>query len=392
MERVLFGKKIVPHHLLTYSEQVYDVLAGEIERGRWKVDDRLPGVINLAKELRFGTKTVQTAYDRLKDEGYVRTLGYRGTYLKSVRPKLKRPAGRLGILVAPEHASDPLIVWYEHILLLGARRRNLAAEVIVQSPASGADTPASPELSLVGRVDGLVSLSPFPLERRHGDRPGDLPVVFLVPPFDECAPRVSADVREASAEIVHAAVRAGHRHIVFSEDCVEPDPRLTAMQLEGYRKAMEAHGLPVDDGPLRASRRVRHDSPAAVIAHLRALTARRGATAVFAGSLGRAMAMVRVAPQAGIDIPGDLSVACIGSAAVDAGGMTRQITGMVPDFDFMADTCLDLLARQSETGRSDVSSVSVRMHLLPGHTLARLEASSAVREKSAAPNRVASFT
>jgi GntR family transcriptional regulator/MocR family aminotransferase len=98
--RVLFGKKIVPHHMLNYAEQVYDILVGEIELGRWKVNERLPGVINLAKELNFGTKTVQTAYDRLKSEGYVRTLGYRGTFLKSTHPRSRKKAPeKIGVLV-----------------------------------------------------------------------------------------------------------------------------------------------------------------------------------------------------------------------------------------------------------------------------------------------------
>ena len=67
--RTLFGKKLLPHHMLNFSEQLYDILVREIELGRWQLNERLPGVIQLARELDFGTKTIQTAYDRLKREG-----------------------------------------------------------------------------------------------------------------------------------------------------------------------------------------------------------------------------------------------------------------------------------------------------------------------------------
>ena len=122
-KRTLYGREIIPHHMLSYVEQVYDILVGEIERGRWKVDDRLPGVNFLAKELDFGTKTIQSAYDRLKQDGYVRSLGYRGTYLKAQHPLASIEAGKIGMLVAEDQREDPLILWYEHVILQQARRK-----------------------------------------------------------------------------------------------------------------------------------------------------------------------------------------------------------------------------------------------------------------------------
>lgn len=370
MNRVLFGKKIVPHHMLTFAEQVYDILVAEIQGGRWKAGERLPGVINLAKDLGFGTKTIQTAYDRLKDEGFVRTLGYRGTYLESTRPQPLGDAGRISIAVRSEEGADPLLVWYEHVLFERARRRNLMAKVI--EPATGSVVEAG-GLWTDG-AGGVVALSPFRLARQFSGQQGEVPVVFLCPPYEDCAPRVSADVIEASRELALAVVAAGHSRVAFSEDIVEPDPRLTEMQLQGFREGMQASGLTMDKEITVASRRVRHDDPGSVEAHLRELAAttlQPRPTAVFAGSLGRAMALIEAAPRVGVGIPQDLSIVCIGSAPVGREG-EQQITGMLPDFNFMADTCLDLLSRQREMGRSDVSSVSVRMHLVPGHTLRTL--------------------
>jgi DNA-binding LacI/PurR family transcriptional regulator len=368
-QRVLFGKKIVPHHMLNYAEQVYDILVGEIELGRWRINERLPGVINLAKDLKFGTKTVQTAYDRLKSEGYVRTLGYRGTFLKSTHPRSKKKTSeKIGVLVSPEQTGDPLILWYEHVILLGARRQGLVTEVKVLPP--GTETPAANRRNALFGADcsGIISLTPFRPARRYGECADDLPLIFLVPPYESCAPKVSADVREAYYELTCRVIRAGHRRIVFSEDSVEPDPRQTVMHREGFLAAMSEHGLAVSAKSMEESREVVNSDLASVSAHLRRLVARGGKnrpTAVVAGSLGRAMALVRIAPLEKIDIPRDLSVVAIGSDETSG----RKITGMLPDFDHMVDTCLGMLERQRKQGRSDYSGVDIRMHFVPGQTL-----------------------
>lgn len=367
--RVLYGKKIVPHHMLNFSEQVYDILVGEIELGRWQADERLPGVINLAKELNFGTKTIQTAYDRLKADGYVRTLGYRGTFLKSTHPRSKKGTTRkIGVLVSPEQTGDPLILWYEHVILLGAHRQNMVTEVKVQPPDIDSCQANRAGTLFARGCAGIISLTPFRPARRYGDSSDDLPLVFLVPPYESCAPKVCADVREAYYDLTCRVIRAGHQNIVFSEDSIEPDPRQTEMHRKGFLDAMEEHGLRVEWKAHQKSLKVVNTDRGGVGQHLRELTAldrNKRPTAVVAGSLGRAMALVRVGPSEGIDIPGDLSVVSIGSD--ESSG--KKITGMLPDFDHMVDTCLAMLERQNKYGRSDYTAVEVRMHFVAGQTL-----------------------
>lgn len=368
-ERELFGKKIVPHHMLNYAEQIYDILVGEIELGRWKLDGRLPGVMNLAKELGFGTKTVQTAYDRLKQEGYVKSLGYRGTYLKSLHPQSPVIAGKIGVLVSPEQTEDPLVLWYEHVILQVARAKKMVVEVRALSGPSGE---VSRQGGLFGAdIGGIISLTPFPMPVRFGDESSLIPLVFLCPPYERCGPKVCADVRDAYFDLTSRLVRLGHTRIIFSEDSVEPDPRQTDMHREGYLEAMRENDLAVDLDAVEASRKVENSKPAGVVAHLKSLLAARKSerpTAIVAGSLGRAMALTRIAPLHKIEIPRDISVVAIGSAPTgnEAG---HQITGMLPDFDHMVGLCIDLLDQQKTKGRSDFTKVHVRMHFVPGHTL-----------------------
>jgi len=373
----LFGKKIVPHHMLNYAEQIYDILVGEIELGRWKVNDRLPGVIFLAKELKFGTKTVQSAYDRLKQEGYVNTLGYRGTYLKSLHPQAPDIDGKIGVLVSAEQTGQPLILWYEHVILLCARRKNFLTEVKVL-PA-GLDVTKANQKGVIFEEDvtGIISLTPFQMPVRFGDISGTLPIVFLCPPFERCAPKVCADVQDAYYDLTSRLIRYGHTGIVFSEDAGEQDPRQTKMHRKGYSEAMKEHGLPIDMDLMKASREVCNSELKSVAAHLRMIVRPKSgkrSTAIVAGSLGRGMALTRVAPLHKIGIPRDLSIVTIGSDRLE-GQSGRQITGMLPDFDQMVEMCLTMLARQKSSGKSDFTEIHVRMHFIPGDTIRFLDGS-----------------
>lgn len=374
-ERELFGKKIVSHHMLNFAEQIYDILVGEIELGRWKINDRLPGVINLAKELQFGTKTIQAAYDRLKQEGYVTTLGYRGTYLKSQHPQSPISNGKIGVLVTAEQTGQPLILWYEHVILQWARRKNLLIEVKVLPADMDARMINQKGILFEEAVRGIISLTPFRMPIRFGDVSGALPIVFLCPPFVPCAPKVCADVRDAYYDLTSRLIRYGHTRVVFSEDSVEPDPRQTQMHRIGYLDAMKEHRLPIDMDVMKDSREVRNSEIASVAEHLKAIVRPKLSqrpTAIVAGSLGRGMALARVAPLHKIDIPQDLSIVTIGSDCLERPG-GRQITGMLPDFDQMVDMCLILLDQQKQAGRSNVTKIHMRMHFVPGDTIRALK-------------------
>lgn len=360
--------------MLNYAEQIYDILVGEIELGRWKIDDRLPGVISLAKELKFGTKTVQSTYDRLKQEGYVNSLGYRGTYLKSLHPQAPATNGKIGVLVSEDQTGQPLILWYEHVILQWARRKNLLTEVKVLPRGLDIREANRKDVIFGNDTAGIISLTPFQMPVRYGDATGALPIVFLCAPFDRCAPKVCADVRDAYYDLTSRLIRYGHTRIVFSEDSVEPDPQQTKMHREGFLEAMKDHGLPVDMDILRTSREVSNSELRNVADHLKAIVRpkiSRRPTAVVAGSLGRGMALTRVAPLHKIGIPRDLSIVTIGSDRLE-GQSGRQITGMLPDFDHMVEMCLSLLDQQRQAGKSNFTKIHIRMHFLPGDTIRSL--------------------
>lgn len=386
--RVLFGRNIVPHHILNYAEQVYDIIAAEIATGRWKVDDRLPGVINLAKELGFGTKTIQTAYDRLKADGYVRTLGYRGTYVRSTCPRSGKKRGKIGILLAPAQAADPAIVGHKDLISRAARQRNMTAEVIIIPPDLNPEDANRRGLLFGTDCEGVVSLTPIRLSGRQDE--GRLPMVFLVAPYESCTPRVSADVRDACHELTCRVIGAGHKNIVFSEDSSGANSRLSAMCLEGFLEAMREHGLPVDRKWIETSRKMENSRTSSVARHLRSIMAverRKRPTAVVAGSTDRAIALAHVARTEKIDVPEDLSI-------VTAGGNEscgHEITGMLPNFHRMVDSCFGILEQQQSSGRSDYTGVMLQMDFVPGQTLRIISPTGSPRSGGRVSRREGSF-
>ena len=370
--RTLFGKKLLPHHMLNFSEQLYDILVAEIELGRWQINDRLPGVIQLAKELDFGTKTIQKTYDRLKKDGYVKALGYRGTFLKSRHPQSSVVAGKIGMLISPDQTEDPLTLWYQHVIFQNAKKQNLVSEVKVL-PVHLAASEINRRGQLFGDdVLGIISLTPWHMPVRFGDTEGTIPVVFLLPPFEIGVPKVSADIQEAYYELTSRVIRYGHRRVIFSEDSIEPDPRQTEIHRAGYIQAMRENALEVDESLIRASQSVNNQHLPSVIAHLREIikqTQNIGPVAIVSGSLGRAMALTKAALAEGIRIPDDIGIVSIGSAPLD-GDANQQITGMLPDFDAMTEMCMQLLQQQRNKGRSEFTEVRFRMHFVRGNTLA----------------------
>jgi DNA-binding LacI/PurR family transcriptional regulator len=370
--RTLFGKKLLPHHMLNFSEQLYDILVAEIELGRWQINDRLPGVIQLAKELDFGTKTIQSTYDRLKKDGYVKALGYRGTFLKSRHPQAASAAGKIGVLVSPDQTEDPLTLWYQHVILQNAKKQNLVSETKVLPVHLAASEINRRGQLFCDDVLGIISLTPWHMPVRFGDTDGTIPVVFLLPPFEAGVPKICADIQEAYYELTSRVIRYGHRRVIFSEDSIEPDPRQTEMHRAGYVQAMRENGLEVDEPLIRASQAVNNQHLPSVVSHLQEIlknTKNLGPVAVVCGSLGRAMAMTKAALAEGIRVPEDLGIVSIGSAPVD-GDASQQTTGMLPDFDAMTEMCMQLLRQQRDKGRSEFTEVRFRMHFVRGSTLA----------------------
>ena len=69
-------------------EQITDQIKTLIRDGALKMDDVLPSVRVLSKELKISALTVKKAYDFLEEEGYVITVHGKGTYVTAADTEL----------------------------------------------------------------------------------------------------------------------------------------------------------------------------------------------------------------------------------------------------------------------------------------------------------------
>jgi GntR family transcriptional regulator len=69
-------------------EQITDQVKTLIRDGELKVNDVLPSVRALSKELKISALTVKKAYDFLEEEGYVVTVHGKGTYVAAADTEL----------------------------------------------------------------------------------------------------------------------------------------------------------------------------------------------------------------------------------------------------------------------------------------------------------------
>lgn len=84
-------------------EQIKTKIKNAINLNELKETDVLPSVRNLAKDLRISVLTVKKAYDELEDEGYIKTVQGKGSY---VIPRNKELVREDQIKIIENHISE----------------------------------------------------------------------------------------------------------------------------------------------------------------------------------------------------------------------------------------------------------------------------------------------
>ena len=72
-------------------EQIAEILENRIIEGNWKVGEKLPGEVALAKEFQVGRSTIRETLNILQEKGMLDKRHGSGTYVKSNEPKMLNP-------------------------------------------------------------------------------------------------------------------------------------------------------------------------------------------------------------------------------------------------------------------------------------------------------------
>ncbi|HRE26986.1 MAG TPA: LacI family DNA-binding transcriptional regulator [Anaerolineales bacterium] len=236
------------------------------------------------------TKKVQAV---VHDLGYGSSLAARG--LRSRRTNV------IGLII-PEVASH-----YCQEILRGVNRtialldKNL---IIYTSGVLQRENIALHERSSVGLLNGGIADGVIVVTPTATQFATDAPLVIIDPNNDNPSyPAIIATNREGALSAVDYLISLGHRriaHISGRRELIS-----SVQRLQGYREALEAAGIPVDEELIE----IGDFSTATAIPCVRnllALTDRP--TAIFASNDMTAIAVYEVAAEMGLRIPQDLSV------------------------------------------------------------------------------------
>ncbi len=153
-------------------------------------------------------------------------------------------------------------------------------------------------------------------------------------------------------------IELGHRRIAFVSG--PPNASTAIDRLEGFRKAMNQHGLPVDE-KLVAEGDFTLESGAAAVDQLLKLP--QPPSALFAANDQMAMGVLREAKRQGLRIPQDLAI--VGFNGIPAAAQTDPpLTTIHLSMHRMGQLAAELVLRQLKENYSDRVSVLIKGNLL----------------------------
>jgi len=256
----------------------------------------------VSKVLRNAYGTSPTMREKVRQA--IDELGYRPS---AAARGLRGQTYTLGVMV-PDIANP----FFPEVLRgLTDRLRGTDYQVLLAPGCAGETAEAKTIDSMIDRsMDGIVLIAPVS-PRAHLERvAGHIPTVIVGRHGRSTLYDTVADDDLTGADlVVDHLVDLGHRRIAHIEhletepSCLEEMPN--AIRAEGYRRAMRRRGL-ADDIDIVSTSYTRDGGYAGA---RRLLARTRRPTAIFAGADIAAMGVLDAVAEAGLAVPGDISVA-----------------------------------------------------------------------------------
>ncbi|KQS66011.1 LacI family transcriptional regulator [Modestobacter sp. Leaf380] len=168
--------------------------------------------------------------------------------------------------------------------------------------------------------------------------PADLPAVAVEGGAAPGVPSVVVDQFDGALQATRHLIELGHTeiaHVRGREDWLEANARA-----DGWRQAVLAAGLTARE-PLAGDWSARSGYDAGLLLHERWPEV----TAVFVGNDHMALGLVRALSEAGVDVPGDVSVVGFDDIA-EAGYLRPPLTTVHQDFAEVGRRCVDVLVER----------------------------------------------
>jgi GntR family transcriptional regulator, arabinose operon transcriptional repressor len=364
----LHGKNLrQPKH-----EGLKDHLVSQMLAGRLKPGQVLPSERHMMEELGVARMTVRQAMASLENDGLIRRVPGKGTFVDSdVRRKLKRGLDLLA-LVVPETREG----FYPSLLHgFETAAADIHHQTIICSTNDDIGRQADIILQLMDKKVGGVALNPTdqqptpPHQVRQLQEHG-IPVVFCHRRVEGiAAPLLALPYRAIGRMAGQALAEHGHRRVAFLVTNTSPmarayqDGLLEALQDKADDATVDT--VYVEEHPIER----RENTCVAVLKELFARPDRP--TAIFASFDSLAEMIYMLLPQLGLRIPEDVSL--IGEGGMwREGVITRRLTSVVVDEIATGRKAVELLdeMRRGERAIDDNTEIVMELSISDGETLA----------------------
>ncbi|MEI4270475.1 LacI family DNA-binding transcriptional regulator [Klenkia sp. LSe6-5] len=262
-------------------------------------------------------------------------LGYRRNL--TARALARRQSDTIGVIAFDTSLYGPASTLFS--LEQAARGAGLEVHVVTV-PDMGPEAFAEAVDRLVAQsVSGVVVLAPqrAAVQVMVG-LPADLPAVAVEGGAPPGVPSVVVDQVDGALQATRHLVELGHTeiaHVRGPQDWIEAEARRV-----GWHQAMTAAGLTVRE-PLVGDWSARSGYDAGVLLHERWPEV----TGVFVANDHMALGLVRALAEAGVDIPGQVSVVGFDDIA-EAGYLRPPLTTVHQDFAEVGRRCVDVLVER----------------------------------------------
>lgn len=362
--------------------QLAEQLKKQIESGALRPDDRLPSFPQLRAKHGVTNSTVEKVYALLERDGLIVRQPSRGTFVAHPGQGANGPAGREGAArpgTTPQNDEKPATK-YDTIGVSGLGFTFAGTSTYWSRLLQGMQETANRKeaqvmlldhTSLAGwaKADGVL-LCDFVSEHVLAGIPEGMPRIALMGPIGDM-PTVMADDYNGGRLATEHLLALGHRRIAYLYLHGEISP-LVARRQAGYHDALRAAGVTPDPRWMRFNSRPDED-----YGHNRVMTGHRamqawleddweelGCTAVLAHNDEVAFGVMEALREAGLDVPGDLSVMGYDNIAISEYCSPPLTTISVP-LQQIANTAAQLLLQRIELAKADRPAPVAEHHILP---------------------------
>jgi DNA-binding LacI/PurR family transcriptional regulator len=351
--------------------QLHNFLAKQVTSGELKPGDKLPSEHYLVKTLGFARTTIRQALAGLENEGLIRRIQGKGTFVEIDAMRKLQRGQDIFALIVPETRGG----FYPSLLYgFEAAASQVRHQTIVCSTENQVGRQADIVLQLIDREVGGIALVPTsrPLTPGHQVRQlqkEGVPIVFCHRRVEGItAPLLAIPFRKAGRLAGKTLAELGHRRIAFFTTHAS---RVTPDWLDGLRDGLRAGGgdRPAELVCVGESHLV---DEGAVLAALQQLFARaEPPTAIFTSFDTIAETIYFMLPRLGLKSPDDVSLMGFGGAW-RSGILTKRLNSVVIDEIGTGRQAVELLheMRRGDRPLEDNTEIVLKIEISEGETLA----------------------